>query len=198
LRLEALAGAGRTRTERAVRLEAFLIQPTAFFVAAPEIRDEPFEASAEWILFAVARLLAAALFRATAAAGCPEEQQVANLFRQASERQREVDAERAAQTAQRLANELAIPLRPRGDCAVLQRHGFIRHQACRIEVVDRAEPLALGARAVRRIERERARRHLGHADAAIGTRQAPREQPVSTIQRINHHDVVCEVERDLH
>ena len=40
-------------------------------------------------------------------------------------------------------------------------------------------PWHIGAGAMRRVEREGARRHLGHAHAAIDARQAPREQPVA-------------------
>ena len=61
----------------------------------------------------------------------------------------------------------------------------------------RAQALAFGARAVRRVERERARRHLGHADAALDARQPAREQPVAAVERVDDDDVVGEVQRHL-
>ena len=50
LRLQPRPLAGRARTERAIRLEALLLDPAALFVAPPQVRDEPFEAGAERIL----------------------------------------------------------------------------------------------------------------------------------------------------
>ena len=81
--------------------------------------------------------------------------------------------------------------------AFCERQRFVWHHPRRIEVVHRAQPLALRARAVRRVERERARRHLRHADAAEGARQPPREQPIAAVQRVDDDDVVGEAERDL-
>ena len=78
-----------------------------------------------------------------------------------------------------------------------QRLRLVGHDAVRIEVVHRAEPLAFGARAVRRVEREGARRHLGHADAALDAGQPAREQPVAAFERVDDDDVVGEVERDF-
>ena len=61
----------------------------------------------------------------------------------------------------------------------------------------RAQALALGTRAVRRVEGERPRRHLRHADAALDAREFPREQPVAAFERVDDDDVVGEVERHL-
>ena len=78
-----------------------------------------------------------------------------------------------------------------------ERLGLVGHDAIRIEVVHRAEALALGARAVRRVERKRARRHLGHADAALDAGQLAREQPIAALERVDDDDVVGEVQGHL-
>jgi hypothetical protein len=67
-----------------------------------------------------------------------------------------------------------------------------------IEVDHRAEPLTLDAGAVRRVEREGARRHLGHAQAAVHARQPAGEQPIAPLERVDDDDVVGEIERDVH
>ena len=50
---------------------------------------------------------------------------------------------------------------------------------------------------MRRVERERPRRHLGHAQPAIHARQPAREQPIPAVQRVDDDDVVGQVERHL-
>src|SRR6185295_15364798 len=99
LGLQPFAAAGRAGPKRPVRLEILLLEPAAFLVAAPEIRDQPFEAGAERILLFAALPLfprRLGLGPARAAAGA-KEQQVADLLRQPAERRREVDPERLAQ-----------------------------------------------------------------------------------------------------
>ena len=64
-----------------------------------------------------------------------------------------------------------------------ERLAGIGHHARRVEVPRRTQPLAGRARAVRRVERERARRHLGHADAAVDARH-PRENNRSPSSRL--------------
>ena len=71
----------------------------------------------------------------------------------------------------------------------------VGHDQARIEVVGRAEPLAVRARAVRRVERERARRHLRHRDAADHAGQPAREQLIAALERVDDDDVVGERER---
>ncbi len=78
-----------------------------------------------------------------------------------------------------------------------ERLRVVRHDAAGIEIVDRAEALAVRARAVRRVERKRARRHLGNADAADRTGHAPREQPIAAVERVDDDDVVGELEREV-
>ena len=67
----------------------------------------------------------------------------------------------------------------------------------RIEVVHRAQPLALLAGAVGRVEREGARRHLRHADAAPRAGQPPGEEAIAAVERVDDDDVVGEAEGDL-
>jgi hypothetical protein len=50
---------------------------------------------------------------------------------------------------------------------------------------------------VRRVERERARRHLRHADPAIDARETPREEPVAFVVGVDDDDLVGEAEGDL-
>ena len=47
----------------------------------------------------------------------------------------------------------------------------------------------VGCGAVRRIEGEGSRRQFRHADAAIGTREPARIQPIATVPRIDDHQV---------
>src|SRR5262249_33711108 len=109
----------------------------------------------------------------------------------------EIDPEIAGNGLQLIAYELAIALRPWRDGTVEQRLRFVRHDPPRIEVDHRAKALAVDARAVGRVERERPRGHLGHAQAAVDARQAAREQPVARFVRVDHDDVVGQRERVL-
>ncbi len=201
LRLEAMPLAGRAGAQRPIGLEVLLVHPGSGLVATAEVGNQPFEVDPERILH-LARLLGLdrrviALRAPGAGAGRTEEQQIAQLAWEPAERQREIDPEGLAQGAERLAHQLPVPLGPWRDRAALEREGFVGDQPRRIEVVHRAEPLALRARAVRRVERERAWRHLGHAHAAIGARQPPREQPVAAVVGVDDDDVVGELEGDF-
>ena len=51
---------------------------------------------------------------------------------------------------------------------------------------------------MRRVERKRPRRHLRHAEAAVDAREPAGEQPVAAVERIDHDDVVGQVEGDIH
>ncbi len=134
--------------------------------------------------------------RAGARLGAVEEH-VAYLLREAAERQREVDAEHAAERAERFAHELAVAFGPRHDRTVFERQLVIRHDARGIEVVHGAQALALLAGAVGRVEREGARGHLRHADAAPGAGQPAREETIAAVERVDDDDVVGEAEGDL-
>ncbi len=175
LRLQPFPAAGRAGTQRAIRFEVFLLDPRSLFVPSPEIGNKPLEPGAKRILRRLTlRLLALRIgFRSSSGAWRAKQQDVAQLFGQPAERQREVDPEGPAERGQRFANQLLVALGPGSDGAFLQRQRLIRHQPRRIEVVYRAQALALRAGAVRRVERERARRHLRHADAAVGAGQPP-------------------------
>ena len=113
------------------------------------------------------------------------------------ERRVRIDAVGLRQRHHRFAHQLAIAARPRRDRAAEQRLRLVRHDEARIEVVGGAEALTVRARAVRRVERERARRHLGHRDAADDAGQPPREQLIAALERVDDDDLVGEVERDL-
>ena len=183
LRLQPLAAAGRARPQRAVGLEVFLFEPGPFLVAAAEVGDQSFEARAERIgLFRSGALAFRFAFGPSIGGRRPVEQQIADLLRQPPERDGQIDAERPPERVQRFADQLPVALGPRRDRAVLERERLVRHQTGRIEVVDRAEALAVRAGAVRRVERERPRRHLRHADAAIGAGQPAREQPIAAVR----------------
>ena len=107
------------------------------------------------------------------------------------------DAEIPRERLQGLANELPIAARPRSNRAVGQRSCLVGDHAAWIEVDAGAETLAVRARAVRGVERERAGRHLRHAQPAIDAGQAPREQAIALLVRVDHDDVVGEVQRDV-
>ena len=110
----------------------------------------------------------------------------------------EVDAEVALQRLQRFAHQLAVALAPTARSRRRRATAIRRARSARgSKSYDRAEALAVRAGAVRRVERERARRHLRHAEAAVDARQPPREQPVAAVERVDDDDVVGEVERGL-
>ena len=178
LRPQPPAAAGDAGPHRAVRFELHLFRPGAVLVAAAQVRQQPFE------------LHRRALRRA-------RHHEVAQLLRQLAERQRQVDPEVLVQRLQGLAHQLPVALGPRQDRAVGQRHRFVRHEAVRVEVDVGAEPLAVRARAVRRVEREGARRHLGHADTAIDAGQPAGEQPVALLERVDDDDVLGEFQGGL-
>ena len=171
LQLQPLAPARRTRAQRTVLLQLRLLGPAAFVVPAPQVRQQPFES------FAGA-----------------EEQHLARFARQPRERHVEIDAEVARQRLQRVAHQLAIAFRPRRDRAVGQRLRLVGDHALRIEVDHRSEALTVAAGAVRRVEREGARRHLRHAEPAVYAREPPREEAVAAFVRVDDDDVVGERE----
>src|SRR4029450_275389 len=147
------------RTQGTIGLEILLLEPRPLFVPPPQIGDQSFEPGAKRILRRLAlALLPCGVGLSTACrARRAKQENVAQLFRQPAERQREIDSKRLAQRGQGFANELPVPFRPWSDRAVLERQRLVRNQTRRIEGVDRAEPLAFGAGAVRRVEREGAR-----------------------------------------
>ncbi len=171
LGLQAFAVAGGTGPQRAIRLQVLLLEPGPLVVTPPKVRNEPFEPGAEWILIP-STPLARHVFGTTRRA---VEQQITNFSRQSAERKVEVDSKRAAQRIERLADQLSIPFGPRSNRAALERHRFIGNEACRVEIIHGAEPLTARAGSVRRVERERTRRHFRHAHTAVGARQTPRE-----------------------
>src|SRR6185436_8962308 len=175
LRLEPVTVARGARTERPVRLELLLVGPASLFEAAPQVRQQAFE-------------------RILRPGGRPEQEQLARLARKLGERNGQVDAVRARQRLQRLLDELLVALRPGRNRAVGERLRFVRDHARRIEVDRRAEALARRARAMRRVERERARRHLRHAEPAVHARQPAREEAVRPLERVDDDDVLGEVE----
>ena len=174
LLLQALAGARGARTQRAVRLELLLLRPAPIVVPPAQVRDEALE-----------------LLPLT------KEQYLARLPRQPREGHREIDAEVARQALQRVAHELLVTARPGRDGAVAERLAFVRDDAVRIEVDHRPQSLAFGARAVRRVEREGARRHLRHAQPAVDAGEPPREQPIAALVRVDDDDVLGQVQGDV-
>ena len=66
-----------------------------------------------------------------------------------------------------------------------------------VEVPGGAQSLAGRAGAMRRIEGEGARRHLGHADAAVDAGELAREQAVAAVEGVDDDDAVGQVERGL-
>ena len=175
LRLQPLAMARRARPQRTIHVEVFLLGPRRLVEPAAQVGDDAFEA------FAVAAV----------------KNLIADLLRQVDERRGRVEPEVFREAGDRFAHELPVALRPRNDRAVGERLGLVGHDAIRIEIVHRPEPLALGARAVRRVEGKRARRHLGHADAALDAGQLAREQPIASFERVDDDDIVGKIQGDL-
>ena len=173
-------------------------------VAAPQVRQDALEAARRTA--SPARRAAAALRgRLRAALACPHagaagpKSRMSRCFlRQLAERhgrgrcrsrRRALRARRAPASGRRRAQGAIAP-----SASDFDSSGTIR---CGSKSTRRAEPLAARAGAVRRVERERARRHLRHAEAAVDAGQPPREQPVAAVERVDDDDVVGEVERDL-
>ena len=200
LRPQPPAGAGGARLQRAVALQRFLLRPGPLVVAAPEVGDDALEIPAERIRPAGPRAPAppgGGRGRPPAAAVRTEEQQLAVTPRQLAERHVEVDAEAVRQPRQRPPDELAVAAGPGPDGAAGQGEGLVGHDPRRIEVLQRAEPVTGGTRAVRRVERERARRHLRHADPALDAGHAARKQPIPPAVRVDDDDVVRQGQREL-
>ena len=197
LRLQPLPLAGGARAQRAVRLELLLLGPGALFVAPPQVRNHPFEVRPERILLrASLPLLGLASVGVRRRGTVKQEIADACASRRLNGSSRSMPKCGSARPAPR-APACDRPCAHGAIAPLVERQRFVRHEPRGIEVVDRAQPLAVGARAVRRVERERARRHLGHADAAVDARQPAREQPVAAVERVDDDDVVGEVERDF-
>ena len=127
----------------------------------------------------------------------PGEQQVLCALRQLAERHRDVDVEVAAQGGHGLRHKARVARGPRRDGALQQRQRRVGHDPIGIEIPERAQALARLAAAVRRVERERPRRHLRDAQSAFHAGQRPGEQPVALVQRVDDHDVPGEAEGDV-
>src|SRR4030095_15923499 len=67
----------------------------------------------------------------------------------------------------------------------------------RAEVDHRSRSLAFLTRAVRRVEREGARRHLRHAQAAVDAGQPPREQPIAALVGVDDDNVFRKIQRGV-
>ena len=50
---------------------------------------------------------------------------------------------------------------------------------------------------MRRVERERPRRHLRHAETAIDARETARKQPIAALVGVDHHDIVGQPQRGV-
>ena len=201
LGLQAGAAARGAGAQRAEALERLLVEPGALVEAPPQVGQDPLEVAPE----RVGRLPGAPGARACGIGGAPVapglgplEQQVAGPLGQLAEGGVEVDAVVTAERDERLAHQPRVAGRPRRNRPLRQRARPVGDDAGRVEVVQRPEPLALGARPVRRVEREGARRHLGHADAALDAGQPPREEPVARLEAVDDDDVPREAERHLH
>src|SRR6185295_10468968 len=119
---------------------------------------------------------------------------LARFSRQAREGCVEVDAEIARERLQRLADQFPVAARPGRNRAAGERLRLVGDYALRIEIDHRPEALAAGAGAVRRVEGERARRHLRHAQAAVDAGQPSRKQPIAAFVGVDDDDVAGEVE----
>ncbi len=127
-----------------------------------------------------------------------EEQQIAMLLRELAERHvrgrcRTSSLKRSSGVADQPAIAAAPTARSRPAASVFVSSGTTRAGS---KSNDGAQALTALACAVRRVERERARRHLRNADAAVRARQPPREQSIAAVQRVDDHDVVGQIERD--
>jgi hypothetical protein len=102
-----------------------------------------------------------------------------------------------AQSLQRLAHELAIAAGPWGDGAFGERLRLVGHDAPGSKSIIAPRPWHSAQAPVRRVEGKGPRRHLGHAQAAVDTGQAPREQPIALVEGVDDDDVVGQVQRDV-
>src|SRR5262249_5586666 len=74
-------------------------------------------------------------------------------------------------------------LAPRLDGAVVDRQVAVGHDELRVDLLARAQAVALDAHAQRRVERQRLRRGLGQADAAAGAGALRRVGPRALLAR---------------
>ena len=182
--------------QAAQRLQDLPIRPRAVVEAAAQVREQALEALAEGIALALGRHALLRRGRRGAVALRPVQEQVALLLRQLAERDGQVDAVDLAEPVERAGDERLVPRRPGRDGALGERLRVVRHDARRVEVPGRAEALAGGAGALRRVEREGARRHLGHAQAAGRAGHPPREQAIAVVEGVDDDDLVGQLEGD--
>ncbi len=191
LGLEPVAAAGGTRSRGSIRLQLLTLGPCALVVSAAEVRDDALEVLAEGLRLA--------LGTASAAPGLPaaEDQDVTDLLRQPSERCGRVEIEGSGQGQNRLLKGFGVGAPPGGDGSPRDRAAIVWHDSRGIEVDHRAQPLAVLAGTMGRIEREGTRRDLGHVDVAVGAGQPSGEQPVSPFERVHDHHALGQIEGDL-
>ena len=161
LRLQPLALAGRARPQRPVRLELRLLGPGAVFVAAPQVRHEPFEPS---------RARAAPGRTAAPRAACAAACRRAPSGRCRSRGCSACSASRTSFRSPRAQGAIAP------SASDFDSSGTTR---CGSKSTIAPSPWQSGTGAVRRVERERPRRHLGHAQPAIDAGEPAREQPIA-------------------
>ena len=99
--------------------------------------------------------------------------------------------------AQRLLEQALRGSRPGRERARGERALGIGHEQRRVDLVARADAAALGARAVRIVEREHARRHLRKRDAAVRAREALGEHERRPVDHVDLHDALGELQRRL-
>src|SRR5437762_2844943 len=102
-----MPAASGTRTQRAIRLELFLLCPAALLEPASQVRQQPFEFRGAWGRAGRSRRLSR-----------PEQDDLARLAGETGERHAEVDAEITRQRRQRFAHQFAVAARPWRDGTV--------------------------------------------------------------------------------
>ena len=205
-----------TLAQRPIRLEILLDGPRALFVAPSQIGNDAFEVSAERM--ASSTRLAGRRRRGSSNSSSsssssssprrgPPSPRALPAWRLPPGRRARgrgassaaspngasgIDAVGARQRHDRLFTSLRSPRAHGRDRAAEQRLRLVRHdQPWHRSRRWRRAPDSR-ARAVRRVERERPRRHLRHRDAAVDAGQPPREQLVAALERVDDDDLVGE------
>ena len=121
------------------------------------------------------------------------EQKVLNLVGKFFERRRQIDAVRFGHQLQSVRQVLRR--RARTQAAIEQRLRPIHNDFGGIEIVAAAQAVTLRTRAVRTVERKRARLQLRNADAAIGTGQARGIQRLFTVHDRDQNQAAAQLHR---
>ena len=188
------AAAGRARAHGHERLDALLLQLGLRLAVAPlEVRDDALEGGHVRALAPVAVLVR----HVHALAACAVQVQVLVLARELPPRPVERDFPAVGDRLEHLLEEARPGDVPGRQRAVADREDGVRHDQLRIHLERRSEPGAGRARAVWRVEGERARGELGQRDAVLRARELLRVRVHRAVDDAHLDQAVADAQRRL-